>query len=140
MNPEAHLRVGTLEIVAALLAVAVVAAKPRLRPEAEIGALVPTTLQLRILEPGGARAVEALAPVTIGRDPEAGVFLGDPEVSRSHARLETQRGVIFLRDLESRNGTFLNGKRINSPIEVREGDEIDVGTTRMIVDRLAPWT
>jgi pSer/pThr/pTyr-binding forkhead associated (FHA) protein len=137
---EAHERVGSLGIVAVLLAFAVVAARPRLRAQAEIGRLVPIAITVRLLEPAGERTVEALAPVTIGRDREATVFVADAEASRSHARLDAEGGVIFLRDLESRNGTFLNGRRIRSAIEVREGDEIDVGTTRMIVERLAPWT
>jgi adenylate cyclase len=45
-----------------------------------------------------------------------------------------------VRDLGSSNGTFLNGKRLTGAIELREGDEVDVGTTRLRVEKLRPWT
>jgi len=54
-------------------------------------------------------------------------------VSREHARLSSYDGVVYVEDLRSRNGTFLNGRRVTEAIEVREGDEIDVGTTRIVV-------
>jgi pSer/pThr/pTyr-binding forkhead associated (FHA) protein len=47
--------------------------------------------------------------------------------------LSSYDGVVYLEDLRSRNGTFLNGRRVTEAIEVREGDEIDVGTTRIVV-------
>ncbi len=51
--------------------------------------------------------------------------------------------VLYLTDLGSSNGTFLNGKRLkNEGIEVRPGDDIDVGNTRLTVVGTAPqaWT
>jgi pSer/pThr/pTyr-binding forkhead associated (FHA) protein len=66
------------------------------------------------------------------------MFLRDPEVSRRHARLEAQNGVVFLEDLKSSNGTFLNGRRLTEPLEIRPGDEIDVGTTRLVVSSVRP--
>ncbi len=139
MNP-AHAHVGSLEIVAALFAVAVVAGRPRVRAAEEIGALAPVQARLRVLEPGNAREFEGTCPLVIGRAKDAQLVLSDPEVSRRHARLETQRGTVFLRDLGSSNGTFLNGRALTSAIELREGDEVDVGTTRLIVEKLRPWT
>jgi pSer/pThr/pTyr-binding forkhead associated (FHA) protein len=140
MTFAALMRVGSMEVIAVLGATAAVAWRPRLRPVAEVGRLVPMALTLTVADPSGSRTLETLVPVTIGRDPESGVVVGDPEVSRSHARLEAEGGAVFLRDLDSRNGTFLNGRPIRSAIEIREGDEIDVGTTRLTVERLVPWT
>ena len=43
-------------------------------------------------------------------------------------------------DLDSTNGTYLNGRRVREAIEVRPGDRIDVGTARLVVKDLMPWT
>ncbi len=136
----AHARLGSLEIVAALFAVAIVAARPRVRVAEEGGVLTPVQAQLRVLEVGNERAFEATCPLVIGRGQDAQLVLADPEVSRRHARLETQNGTVFVRDLDSSNGTFLNGRRLTSAIELREGDQVDVGTTRLLVEKLRPWT
>lgn len=136
----AQLRIGTLEITALLAVAAIVAARPRGAAAAEAGGLHPVKAALRIVEFGRERVFEALCPLTIGRDRGCELVLADAEVSRKHARLETQGGVLFVRDLESSNGTFLNGQRLTSAIEAREGDAIDVGATRVIVEKLAPWT
>ena len=140
MIDAAHARVGSLEMVVALLAVAIVAARPRLRDAQEAGLLYPVAATLRVIEMGEERTFEGSCPLTIGRDSTVQLVLRDPETSRRHARLETQNGTVFIRDLESSNGTFLNGRRLESTIEVREGDEIDVGTTRLIVESLRSWT
>jgi hypothetical protein len=136
----AQLRIGTLEITTLLAVAAVVAARPRGSAAAEAGGLHPVKAALRVVEFGLERTVELLCPFTMGRDRSCELVLADAEVSRKHARLETQGGVVFVRDLESSNGTFLNGQRLTSAIEAREGDEIDVGATRVIVEKLAPWT
>jgi len=142
MTIAAHMRIGSLEITALLALVAAVAARPRAGSAAEIAGLAPVKATLRVYELGAERTCEALCPLTIGRDRSCDVALADAEVSRKHARLETAAGVVYVRDLESRNGTFLNGLRLESAVELREGDEIDVGTTRLIVEQLGsqPWT
>lgn len=129
----AEMRIGSLEITVALAAVAVLASRPRVRAAAEIGSLRPMQVDLDIIERGGSRRHCVRPPVEIGRSNDAGVALRDPEVSRRHARLSSYEGVVYVEDLGSRNGTFLNGRRITEAIEVREGDEIDVGTTRIAV-------
>ena len=135
---ERNMRIGTLEITAALALVAVLAARPRIRPAADIGALTPMQVDLEILERGVRRAQSFRTPFELGRTREAEMFLRDPEVSRRHARLEAQNGVVFLEDLKSSNGTFLNGRRLTEPLEIRPGDEIDVGTTRLVVSSVRP--
>jgi len=133
MDFERVMRIGTLEITAALALVAVLAARPRIRAAADIGALNPMNVDVEILERGAHRVQSLRTPFELGRTREAEVFLRDPEVSRRHARFETQNGVVYLEDLKSSNGTFLNGRRLAEPLEVRAGDEIDVGTTRIVV-------
>jgi hypothetical protein len=137
---EAQLRLGSLEILTALLGVAVVATRPRVRPVSEAGRFVPMRVALEIFERGETRRFEGRPPFEIGRGDAAELALRDPEVSRRHACFQSSNGVVYVDDLCSRNGTFLNGKRVTEAIEVREGDAVDVGTTRMIVRTVEPWT
>ncbi|HET9029020.1 MAG TPA: FHA domain-containing protein [Candidatus Aquilonibacter sp.] len=133
-------RIGSLEVVALLFAVAVVAGRPRVREAADIGLLAPVEVTLQVFELGEQRSFQGTCPLVLGRDRSSGLVLADPEVSRRHARFETQGDTVFVRDLGSSNGTFLNGKRLSAAIELREGDEVDVGTTRLRVEKLRPWT
>ena len=95
---------------------------------------------LEILERGGTRSFEGRPPFGVGRSADAEVSLRDPEVSRQHACFQSRNGIVYVDDLQSRNGTFLNGKRVTEAIEVREGDAIDVGTTRMMVRTVEKWS
>ena len=134
------MRVGSLEVLAALAVVAVVATRPRVRPASEAGRLVPMRVALEIFERGETRSFEGRPPFEVGRNAGAAVSLRDPEVSRQHACFQSRNGVVYVDDLRSRNGTFLNGKRVTGAIEVREGDAVDVGTTRMMVRTVEKWT
>ncbi len=131
LDPE--LRLGTLEITAALALVAILASRPRIRPAADVGALTPMHVEIEVVERGNHRTHELRAPFEVGRAREADLSLRDAEVSRRHARFDSQNRVVYVEDLKSSNGTFLNGRRVTEPIEVREGDYVDVGTTRLIV-------
>jgi pSer/pThr/pTyr-binding forkhead associated (FHA) protein len=137
-NLDRELRVGTLEITAALALVAVLAARPRIRTAADIGALTPMNVEIEIFERGTGRRQALTTPFEAGRTREAELFLRDPEVSRRHARFESQNHVLFVEDLKSSNGTFLNGRRITEAIELREGDTVDVGTTRLVMRSVRP--
>jgi pSer/pThr/pTyr-binding forkhead associated (FHA) protein len=75
----------------------------------------------------------------MGRSGYANVELADPEVSRRHARIDLVRGVLYLADEGSSNGTFLNGKPLgDESIELRPGDDIDVGNTRITISGMEP--
>lgn len=137
---EAQLRVGSLEILAALGVVAVAATRPRVRPASEAGRLVPMRLVLEIFERGQNRRFEGRPPFEVGRSADAELALRDPEVSRQHACFTSRNGVVYVDDVQSRNGTFLNGRRVTEAIEVREGDAVDVGTTRIMVRTVEEWT
>lgn len=64
----------------------------------------------------------------IGRTPDpGGITLDHPRVSRRHAEVRVTGEQIFLRDLGSGNGTFVNGERITAYRELRPGDRIDIG-------------
>lgn len=66
----------------------------------------------------------------IGRSEEGEVVLVDPSVSRAHAVVEIGSRGAIVRDLGSKNGTYVNGRRIESET-LRDGDELRFGNTRM---------
>ncbi len=68
--------------------------------------------------------------LSIGRDPTNQLPLQDPRVSRVHVRIQKQKDQYFLQDLDSSNGTYVNGKLVTQCV-IREGDEIVVGDTRL---------
>jgi hypothetical protein len=71
--------------------------------------------------------------VTIGNDPTNQLrFDSDATVSRTHAVLERIGGAWRIRDLGSRNGTFVNGERCVAERALRNGDEIRLGRSRLI--------
>ncbi len=75
-------------------------------------------------------------PVVVGRSDEADVCLGDDWVSRSHCEIDMVDDSLVVRDLGSRNGTFVNGSRIDvSPL--LPGDELMVGGSRFQVNLVA---
>ena len=69
---------------------------------------------------------------TIGRTEDNNIVLGDPWISRNHAMLQyTDTGDFYLIDLGSRNGTFVNGRRVSVPVTLRNGDLLTFGLTEM---------
>ncbi len=71
-------------------------------------------------------AIELSEHFTIGRDPQNHLCLNDVFVSSRHARIEKRGNFFILRDLQSRNGTFLNGSRVLEA-SLKVNDQIQVG-------------
>jgi signal transduction histidine kinase len=67
------------------------------------------------------------ATYTIGRSNENDVVLEGGRVSRHHGKLQREGEGYLLFDLDSHNGTFVNGLRINQPLKLKPGDEISIG-------------
>jgi pSer/pThr/pTyr-binding forkhead associated (FHA) protein len=75
-----------------------------------------------------------ITDVTVmGRSDEADLVLADPYASEFHMRLVAQENGLMLHDLGSTNGTYVNGRRVTAPTELRRGDNIQVGKTVMEV-------
>ena len=74
----------------------------------------------------------------IGRHPAQDIQLLDRVVSKEHAILEFREGVFWLYDAGSRNGTYLNGSKIQGRVRLSEGDEITIGSTTMTFAAKSP--
>ncbi len=88
-------------------------------------------MSLLIIERGpgaGKRLTLTQFPVTIGRDASNTIVIEDDEVSRFHLRIKRRGRLFICEDLESKNGTFINGDRVLNSI-VKNGDKILVGLT-----------
>jgi pSer/pThr/pTyr-binding forkhead associated (FHA) protein len=87
-----------------------------------------------VIRSGGGRAGETFLvegdQMRIGRSPEAEVFLDDVTVSRNHALLVKRREGLYIDDLGSLNGTYVNRKRIESH-KLQDGDELQVGKYKL---------
>ncbi len=68
--------------------------------------------------------------LTIGRDPESDIFLNDVTVSRRHARLLIDQGVVTVEDAGSLNGTYVNDRLVESAV-LTNGDSLQIGRFRM---------
>ena len=75
----------------------------------------------------GARFPVPTDGLSIGRDPDCNVVLDDSNVSRYHARLVFHNAAIWVQDVGSRNGVFLNEKRVVRHKQLSPGDELVVG-------------
>ena len=85
-------------------------------------------------EAGTAYAIEDEA--TLGRGGGCTVPLGfDTFVSQVHARAFDRDGTLWIEDLGSRNGTFVNGEQVHQPTKVAKGARVQVGETVLEVDR-----
>jgi hypothetical protein len=94
-------------------------------------------LVLRVAEPEGerGRVYEVPEEVTVGRAPGCGVRVDDAYTSSIHARVFRRDGTIWVEDLGSTNGTWLNGERLDAPARVDRGDLVQVGGTVFEVAR-----
>lgn len=71
--------------------------------------------------------------VLIGRAREADFRIEDPQVSRRHATVFWSNGDLTIRDLDSTNGTIVNGRPISTAV-IRPGDEVMIGGYRLTID------
>ena len=74
------------------------------------------------------------SPVSIGRAPNNDIVLSDGFTSGYHARLFWEEGAWWLEDLQSSNGTSLNGEIIIDPVKLTPGNTIKVGHTNFRIE------
>jgi hypothetical protein len=87
-----------------------------------------------IIRSGGGRVGQSFPMhgerMTVGRSPDAEIFLDDVTVSRDHAVLVRRGGEWFLDDSGSLNGTYVNRRRIDSH-RLEDGDELQIGKYKL---------
>jgi NADPH-dependent 2,4-dienoyl-CoA reductase/sulfur reductase-like enzyme len=96
-------------------------------------------MDLGYLEGRGRRFPLVAELVSIGRDPKSTVALDDPGVSVLHAQISRYGTDLYLRDMGSRNGTWVNRAQVTVPHRLTSGDRIQVGSTELaFVSSAAP--
>jgi hypothetical protein len=87
-----------------------------------------------LLESGGERReIKVAGSLTVGRAQTAGVYLDDKTLSREHTKFYVENGKLFVRDLESKNGTYLNGTLVKNTQPLKNGDRVKVGVATFTV-------
>ena len=87
------------------------------------------------LEVGSEHVLDS-APLTMGRGPQNDVPMdSDDYASARHARFEPRRDGIWIEDIGSTNGTYVNGARLQKPRRLRGGDVIRIGQTDLRFDQ-----
>ncbi len=87
--------------------------------------------QVVVHDAGGGKplTVKLREPAEIGRGDRCAIRLQDTYVSQVHARLYARNGAWYVEDLGSTNGTLLNDRRVDAPVEVHAGDVLKIGKT-----------
>ena len=109
------------------------------KPASEVASLSPTDAELsrsenQVLELMLAdRRHPICESVTIGRSSSCDISVDDSEISRRHAEVTNHEGTLVVRDLDSTNGTKVNGRTIGAPTTLTAGDVILIGNTEISV-------
>lgn len=102
--------------------------------ENEAVSALPSGAALLVVRRGpdaGARFLLDQNVTVAGRHPESDIFLDDVTVSRKHAEFRRNGTRFSVADLKSLNGTFVNGERIESEVELSDGTEVQVGKFKL---------
>ena len=91
--------------------------------------------RLRLIQPGSPERVIELdgRPVTLGRATDNGLVLADGRVSRHHGRISVRRGTLVYTDLQSTNGSRVNGTPVDEVV-LGVGDRIELGDTLLVIE------
>ena len=75
---------------------------------------------------------------TIGRSKRSTIYIDDPHLSKNHARIFLKDGAFYVQDLDSTNGSFLNGRKLpKQAVRVKDSDKLSFGNVSFIfVDNL----
>jgi pSer/pThr/pTyr-binding forkhead associated (FHA) protein len=89
--------------------------------------------KLRVLLPTGDLFDRDLghSDTQLGKGPRNDIVIADPAVSSAHAIIHYENGEYSIRDLGSRNGTFVDGERISEPHVLRHGDVVGLGLSKL---------
>jgi hypothetical protein len=103
--------------------------------ESQIDAGRLVVLKSPALDEGVERILDS-SPLTLGRGPQNDVELeADEFASARHARIEPRRDGVWVEDIGSTNGTFLNGIKLTRPRKLTPGDVVRIGETELRYER-----
>jgi hypothetical protein len=87
--------------------------------------------QLTVVEPADqkGRVFPVADELTVGRAAGCGITIDDTYASQLHARVFRRDGQLFVEDLGSTNGTYLNRAKVSGPMAIGRGDRLQVGNT-----------
>lgn len=103
--------------------------------KASKGGKAPAQLVVHDAGGGKPKTVRLAGQVEVGRADRCAIRLEDTYVSQVHARLSPEKGTWRVEDMGSTNGTYLNDRRVETPIEVHAGDVVRVGKTVLELKR-----
>lgn len=92
------------------------------------------TALLLLTGPQAGRRHEVTGEVVIGRSPSCTIALEDAKVSRRHVRLVVEDGQARVMDLGSRNGTLVNGEKLEAELALLPGDRLQVGDSTILFE------
>lgn len=105
-------------------------------PAPEVDQLIDVKLEILDGPEAGTVVDVPRGETTLGRAPSCNVVLNSPAVGRAHARIERGNKRLVLQDLQSANGTTLNGTRIEDTTVLASGDVISLGGVRSLTVRI----
>ena len=130
-NAALPLAIGIGAAVLVVILAAVVLSR-RKKPE-EVPQPAPAGIYMRLEVVRGAQRTERTEftlrdELQIGRDPACDIAFDDETLSLRNSRVFLDQGAVYLEDLQSQNGTRVNGTPVYAPVRLRSGDEISVGS------------
>lgn len=101
-------------------------------PSTRLRAAMPKFVLHGVSGPTFGRSFAVAGPLTLGRQADCDICIPIGEISRHHARLKPAGGGVQVEDLDSANGTYINGKRVRSGT-LRPDDELALDTVRFML-------
>ena len=91
--------------------------------------------QIALQELSSGKSYQISLPCLVGRSIEAGLSLSDRTLSRRHALIGETNNRLWIQDLQSSNGVFINGKKIDDKTFFKQGDSIQLGQLKFLVSQ-----
>jgi pSer/pThr/pTyr-binding forkhead associated (FHA) protein len=102
-------------------------------------AAIPTGIELTLAHAGTIKTYRFGRRILVGRAPSADLCLADPRISRLHARIEMRDDGVYVEDLNSRNGTMVDGEPVTEPRRLEVDDEVTVGSAALVFRGVGAW-
>ena len=108
-------------------------------PSRAMEASIPTGIELTLAHAGTIKTYRFGRRILVGRAPSADLRLADPRISRLHARIEMRDDGVYVEDLDSRNGTMVDGEAVTEPRRLEVDDEVTVGSAALVFRGVGAW-